>query len=364
MVVRKGGEEPQRQAGKVAADNSLFRLREALQTLASAEDDRARALGTLAAAEKQHKRAERVLAKAEEGRDQAALALAAAKKDRMRAVRVLAEEADQVYARVGSLDAMENSAVARAEGELADADARIASAEDDLVHADAQYRDAMGELVRTDAQRARAEEELTHADARRAQAEKRLRLTEQQYNLTEQQYKRVMAEAGVARAAATTTAIESHIAGSFSSQRLNQAEVSGPPEMASGPPELPFGPPADLPGYVLKPDPLSARTPAEFVELLKQYRIWAGEPSYREIVRRARNAFGASTLCEALKSSHLPPEKLVRAFVWACSGSEEDLQAWTTAWRRLRMKHQRPQNETMAAVTALPIDQEAPGVAG
>ncbi|MFI7470175.1 hypothetical protein [Nonomuraea sp. NPDC049646] len=356
MVVRKGGEDPQRQAGKVAADNSLFRMREALQTLASAEEDRARALGVLVAAEKQHKRSGRALARAEEGREQAALALATAKKDRMRAVRILAEETDQVYARVGSLDARENSAVARAEGELADADARSASAEDGLVHADARYRDAMAELGRTDALRARAEEELTHADVRRAQAEKRLRLTEQQYNLTEQQYKRVMAEAGVARAAATTTAIESHI-GSFSSQRPNPAEASGPPEM-------PFGPPADLPGYVLKPDPLSARTPAEFVELLKQYRIWAGEPSYREIVRRARNAFGASTLCEALKSSHLPPEKLVRAFVWACSGSEEDLQAWTTAWRRLRMKHQRPQNETLAGVTALPLNQEAPGLAG
>lgn len=356
-MVRKGSQEPPRQAGKVAADNSLFRLREALQTLASAEDDRARALGTLAAAEKLHKRAERVLARAEEGREQAALTLATAKKDRMRAVRVLAEETDQIYAKVGSLDAGESRAVARAEGELADADARSASAEADLMHADAQLRDAMDELGRTDAQRARAEEELTHADIRRTQAEKRLRLTEQQVNLTEQQYKRVMAEAGVARAAATTTAIESHIAGSLSSQRLNQTEASGPPEM-------PFGPPADLPGYVLKPDPLSARTPAEFVELLKQYRIWAGEPSYREIVRRARKAFGASTLCEALKSSHLPPEKLVRAFVWACSASEEDLQAWTTAWRRLRMKHQRPQNEALAAVTALPISQEAPGLAG
>ncbi|GAA3720375.1 hypothetical protein GCM10022224_102970 [Nonomuraea antimicrobica] len=357
MVIRKGGEEPQRPAGKGATDNSLFRLREALQTLALAEEDRTRALGTLAAAEKQHKRAARFLATAEEDREQAALALTLAKKDRIRAVRVLAEEADQAYARVGSLDARENSAVARAEGGLAEADGRSASAEDDLAHADARYRDAIEELGRTDAQRVRAEEELTHADARRAQAERKLRLTEQQHNLTEQQYKRVMAEAGVARAAATTTAIESYIAGSLGSQRLNQAE-------AGGPPELPFGPPADLPGYVLKPDPLSARTPAEFVELLKQYRIWAGEPSYREIVRRARKAFGASTLCEALKSSHLPPEKLVRAFVWACSGSEEDLQAWTTAWRRLRMKHQRPQNETLAAISALPISEEAPGLVG
>jgi hypothetical protein len=122
---------------------------------------------------------------------------------------------------------------------------------------------------------------------------------------------------------------------------------------ASNPPELPFGPPEDLPGYGLKPDPLLAETAAEFVELMKQYRIWAEEPSYRELVRRARNAFGASTLCEALKSTQLPPAKLVEAFIWACTGSKEDLQAWMTAWRRLRMKHQRPQGETLAPVTQL-----------
>lgn len=120
------------------------------------------------------------------------------------------------------------------------------------------------------------------------------------------------------------------------------------------PPELPFQPPDDADGYLLKPDPLTAQTAAEFVELMRLYRIWAGEPSYRELVKRARNAFGASTLCEALKSTHLPPEKLVRAFVWACTGSHEDLQAWITAWRWLRMRHQRPQSQPLAPVTALP----------
>ncbi|MEU8364967.1 hypothetical protein AB0C27_54030 [Nonomuraea sp. NPDC048882] len=128
----------------------------------------------------------------------------------------------------------------------------------------------------------------------------------------------------------------------------------------NGPPELPFAAPEDVPGYdTLKPDPLKAETAAEFVELMKQYRIWAKEPSYREIVRRARNAFGASTLCQALKSTHLPSAKLVEAFIWACSGSQEDLQAWMTAWRRLRMKHQRPSSETLAPVTRLPVGQSS-----
>ncbi|AQZ62953.1 unnamed protein product [[Actinomadura] parvosata subsp. kistnae] len=131
-----------------------------------------------------------------------------------------------------------------------------------------------------------------------------------------------------------------------------------PPGGTGNPPELPFEPPDDLPGHALKPDPLSARTPAEFVGLMKQYRIWAGEPSYRELVRRSRKAFGASTLCQALNSAQLPPEKLVRAFIWACSGSEDDLQAWATTWRLLRMRHQRsPQEVLPPLLTTLPAGQ-------
>jgi hypothetical protein len=67
---------------------------------------------------------------------------------------------------------------------------------------------------------------------------------------------------------------------------------------------------------------------------------WTEGPSYREIALKARKTVGASTLCEALdanKSPRLPTLKVVTAFIHGCGGREEDLTAWTTAWRRVRM---------------------------
>jgi hypothetical protein len=40
---------------------------------------------------------------------------------------------------------------------------------------------------------------------------------------------------------------------------------------------------ADASGFDLKPDPLSASTPAEFVEVLRRYKVWSGDPSWRKI---------------------------------------------------------------------------------
>jgi hypothetical protein len=42
-----------------------------------------------------------------------------------------------------------------------------------------------------------------------------------------------------------------------------------------------------------------------------------------------------------------------RAFIWACSHSEHDIQAWVTAWRHLRLRHKRVQGEVLAPVTEL-----------
>ena len=43
----------------------------------------------------------------------------------------------------------------------------------------------------------------------------------------------------------------------------------------------------DADGYDLCPDPLKARTPAELVDALRRYRIWAGEPSFRDMAPTA-----------------------------------------------------------------------------
>lgn len=73
---------------------------------------------------------------------------------------------------------------------------------------------------------------------------------------------------------------------------------------------------------------------------MRDFHVWAGEPSYREIAINAGRAVGASTLCEALdvnRPARMPSLKVVTAFVHGCGGEEEDLVSWTTAWRRIRM---------------------------
>ncbi|WP_329087710.1 MULTISPECIES: helix-turn-helix domain-containing protein [unclassified Streptosporangium] len=104
-------------------------------------------------------------------------------------------------------------------------------------------------------------------------------------------------------------------------------------------------------GYGLKPDPLTATTKEELLELMRDFQIWAGEPSYREIAINAGRTVGASTLCEALdvnKPARLPSLKVVTAFIHGCGGSEEDLTHWTTSWRRIRM------GRTQSNITRLP----------
>ncbi|MEU0568592.1 hypothetical protein ABZ297_24885 [Nonomuraea sp. NPDC005983] len=97
---------------------------------------------------------------------------------------------------------------------------------------------------------------------------------------------------------------------------------------------------ADLPGYDLQPDPMRASSKEEFLAVMREFHVWAGEPSFREIARNAGKTVGASTLCEALDANRpprLPTLKVVMAFIHGCGGSEDDLVTWTTAWRRVRM---------------------------
>ena len=57
---------------------------------------------------------------------------------------------------------------------------------------------------------------------------------------------------------------------------------------------------------------------------MRDFHIWAGEPSYREIALTADKTVGASTLREALnpkKPIRLPALKVVMAFIYGCGGS-------------------------------------------
>ncbi len=91
----------------------------------------------------------------------------------------------------------------------------------------------------------------------------------------------------------------------------------------------------DAAGYTLKPDPLTARTSAELVAALRRYREWAGNTPFREMAARARWKVAHSTMCVTLKSDTLPPLKVVVAIVAGCGGTDDDQQAFATAWRRI-----------------------------
>jgi hypothetical protein len=87
----------------------------------------------------------------------------------------------------------------------------------------------------------------------------------------------------------------------------------------------------------LCPDPLSAQTAADLIMALRQYRTWAGQPSFREMARRSREPIAASTLCAALSRDGLPSLAVVLAVVTGCGGSKEDQFRFATAWRQLRL---------------------------
>jgi hypothetical protein len=93
----------------------------------------------------------------------------------------------------------------------------------------------------------------------------------------------------------------------------------------------------DPPGVSLCPDPAAVQTPAQFMDAMRMYRVWAGKPSYRVMERQCGRSFAASTICTALQSNHLPSLNMVRAIIIACGGSEKDQIAFAAAWRRLTM---------------------------
>jgi hypothetical protein len=88
----------------------------------------------------------------------------------------------------------------------------------------------------------------------------------------------------------------------------------------------------------LHPDPSAADSPTEFMALLRQYKIWAGNPSYRQIAGKTGQRYTRSALQQALTADRLPRKlELVDAIVAGCGGADEDRRQWASAWRRLAM---------------------------
>lgn len=113
----------------------------------------------------------------------------------------------------------------------------------------------------------------------------------------------------------------------------------------------------------LRPDPLGAQTAAELIEALRQFRTWAGNPSYRNMALRSGRRAGASTMCTLLSGSDLPARlEMIDAIVEGCGGTDEDRQKFATAWRKLTMPDALPSEPPSAAelrLRVLPAGGEA-----
>jgi hypothetical protein len=95
------------------------------------------------------------------------------------------------------------------------------------------------------------------------------------------------------------------------------------------------------------------------IEALRQFRIWAGNPSWRrDMAARSGQRAGMSTMWKALRAKELPLRlEVIDSIVEGCGGSEEDRRRFASAWRRLTM------GNTSAEVSAPPARLRAvPGV--
>jgi hypothetical protein len=91
----------------------------------------------------------------------------------------------------------------------------------------------------------------------------------------------------------------------------------------------------DVTGFNQKPDPLTATTSAEFVQVLWKYKFWSGNPSWRTMAKKANHKAVHSTMYAAMNSDSLPKFEVMKAIIIGCGGGEEDLKAFATAWRRI-----------------------------
>jgi tetratricopeptide (TPR) repeat protein len=127
-----------------------------------------------------------------------------------------------------------------------------------------------------------------------------------------------------------------------------------------------------------QPDPRTASTPAQFVELLNALRLWAGQPSLRRLSRLA----GTTTTADGDEIAALPPSTasyvltgktlpslpklaFVEAFVTGClsvgdvsdEGRRDELRHWQEAWRNLHGgQPEEPDQHSGVVYRQLPMD--------
>jgi hypothetical protein len=111
----------------------------------------------------------------------------------------------------------------------------------------------------------------------------------------------------------------------------------------------------DASGFDLKPNPLTAATAGEFIQALREYKAWSGDPSWRTMAKRAGQRVVHSTMYAAMNGDSLPKFEVVTAIITGCGGGEDDLRAFATAWRRIesgRGRLPRPRADFLSAPPA------------
>ncbi|TWP52498.1 ATP-binding protein [Lentzea tibetensis] len=100
------------------------------------------------------------------------------------------------------------------------------------------------------------------------------------------------------------------------------------------------------------PDPSAVRTVQEFANQLRLLKIWAGNPSLRQLERRS--GLPRSTVADALnvKRHHLPSFEVLRGFVRACGVTDQDAPRWEAVWRRLQAGAVAPPEQAAPSVSA------------
>jgi WhiB family redox-sensing transcriptional regulator len=85
-----------------------------------------------------------------------------------------------------------------------------------------------------------------------------------------------------------------------------------------------------------RPDLSRATTPEEFLEELREFRLQAGNPSFRDLARRCNGHPALSTIYRALEGGELPRRfEVIDAILGACGGTKNDREQFETAWSRL-----------------------------
>lgn len=109
------------------------------------------------------------------------------------------------------------------------------------------------------------------------------------------------------------------------------------------------------------PRPESAHTVEEFTAQLRLVKIWAGNPSLRQLEKLS--GFPRSTMADALspKRTTLPSLEVLHGLLRACRVPPPGVARWTEAWRRVQAGHE-PQARSAMMPRQLPAN--VPGFVG